>query len=350
METSSTSSTPPTPVHPGPNEEVRNLPDEIIPQSTLADLDLNPDLYGDSHTPTPIPETSKLFQAPRPNTVSPSHPRHSQHHEVSPAEQLHFQQQYNHENSRIPHVPSSTSIEDSETDMEEVDLYKFQQITLPFDEAFQLFKLDFESIEYQQAISHQQQSKFVNYIDDQLLQIQRKFIKSQSEENKTYSFVQLIQDLSEVINIIWVSICQKNALFGQMDYYIKILGDLEDYLEHYHDIFDQQFTPYNVKISISKLVAFFKFFQKLDLQLSVLIDGFTTNSTNQITKASNTELIRLYPIVSRLRILIISKVEDLRIKLNNNMTSTNRQDSQNLLNLFELEISRLFEGVLERSS
>ncbi|EGW31765.1 uncharacterized protein SPAPADRAFT_62360 [Spathaspora passalidarum NRRL Y-27907] len=340
-----TSSTPPTPVHPGPNEEVRTLPDETIPQSTLADIDLNPDLYDDSQTPTPSVDISKPVPSSS-NAVGPSPSAHPHHHEVTPTQQLH---QHQHQNSHIPHVSSTTSMDDSETDMEEVDLFKFQQITLPFDEAYQLFKLDFESIEQHEPISHQQQSKFVNYIDEQLLQIQRKFIKSQAETNETYSFGQLIQELTDVINIIWVSVCQKNTLFGQMDYYIKILGDLEDYLEHYRNIFDSDLTQYNVKIDVSKMVAFFKFFQKLDLQLSLLMDGFTAN-TNQTTKASNTELIRLYPIISRLRILIISRVENLRTKLNKNVTSTNRQDSQNLLNLFELEISRLFEGILERSS
>lgn len=327
-------STPPTPIHPAPNEEVRNFPNEKIPDSTLADIDLNPDLYDeddddqdmDNDTPTNNQSNDEL-PVNNTNGIAPRNPL-------------------------LDTLKQSEMVDDSESEMEEVDLYKFQQITLPFQEAYELFTIEFNSIE-PSPISQQQQSKFVNYIDDHLLRIQRKFIKSQTEDTPTYSFIQLINELSEVINIIWVSISKKNPLFGQMDYYIKILGDIEDYLSHYKRLFNDEFTVDSVKIDLTKLVTFFKFFQKVDLQISMLIDGYDTNSKT-ITKANSTQLIRLYPIITRLRILIIEKMEDLRFRLNNARVQThNKQvsnDSQNLLNLFEVEISRLFEGILDRAS
>ncbi|KAG7665746.1 uncharacterized protein J8A68_000766 [[Candida] subhashii] len=342
-------STPPTPIHPAPNEEVRDLPSEKIPDSTLADIDLNPDLYSEEEEDNDNIEIDQQ-EVEDENIAIDSHTQQQQPdfqtHEQKNGYPIHLN------NSRLNRLRQPDLVEESESEMEDVDLYKFQQITLPFEEAFQLFQIDFNSIEYS-PISQQQQSKLINYIDEHLLQIQRNFIKSQVENIQTYSFIQLIKDLSELISIIWISISKKNTLFGQMDYYIKILGDLEDQLNHYQHIFNANFSIDSIRIDLNKLVTFFKFFQKIDLQLSLIIDGYETN-TNTITKASNTELIRLYPIISRLRILIISRIEDLRIKLNKvRNETTNKQiisDSQNLLNLFEVEISRLFEGVLDRAS
>ena len=78
----------------------------------------------------------------------------------------------------------------------------------------------------QSQITSAQQSKLINYIDETLLQIQRKFIKQQTELEINYSLIQLLQELSTVISVIWVSIQQKLVLYGQIEYYIKILGDL----------------------------------------------------------------------------------------------------------------------------
>lgn len=63
-----------------------------------------------------------------------------------------------------------------------------------------------------------------------------------------------------------------------------------------------------------------------------------------------TELTRLLPIVTRLRIAIISKIDGLRMRLKKNQENNNDNDAtSNILTIFELEISRLFEGILERS-
>ena len=62
-----------------------------------------------------------------------------------------------------------------------------------------------------------------------------------------------------------------------------------------------------------------------------------------------TELTRLLPIVTRLRIAIISKIDGLRMRLKNQENNNDNDATSNILTIFELEISRLFEGILERS-
>lgn len=89
--------------------------------------------------------------------------------------------------------------------------------------------------------------------------------------------------------------------------------------------------------------------------MSFLIDGYNIvlNNGNQQTKLIKmnvTELTRLLPIVTRLRIAIISKIDGLRMRLKKNQENNNDNDAtSNILTIFELEISRLFEGILERS-
>ncbi|KAL6452997.1 hypothetical protein SBY92_000342 [Candida maltosa Xu316] len=294
-------SSPPTPIHPAPNEEVTN---ELPSGVTLSDanIDLNPDLYDDDvdvneDEANQKPVTNGDIAQPR----------------------LPIVQQLQQEDELVVTTDS---------DLEDVDINQLQQITLPFNESYQLLKINFDNAG-QDVISPAQQSKLINYIDEQLLQIQRKFIKQQTESVVMYSLIDLIQDLTNIINLIWVSIEQKSGIYGQIEYYIKILGDLEDYLGNYATLFNESWSSHGkLRLDMQNLVIFFKFWQKLDLHLSFLIDGFTING--RIMKMNGTETTRLLPIVSRLRILIISKIDMIRSKL-------------------KLEISRIFEGVLERT-
>lgn len=74
------------------------------------------------------------------------------------------------------------------------------------------------------------------------------------------------------------------------------------------------------------------------------------NQQTKLIKMNVTELTRLLPIVTRLRIAIISKIDGLRMRLKKNQENNNDNDAtSNILTIFELEISRLFEGILERS-
>ncbi|ABN65146.2 predicted protein [Scheffersomyces stipitis CBS 6054] len=329
--------TPPTPVHPAANEEVASLPTGELPQTTLADIDLNPDLY-DSDYPdstTSLPTVASAAAIGQDSaTAAPTSISNTS------------------TGNRWPSRATVSMQEmDSETSFQDVDL-ELKQFTFPFDEGYAILRSDFDAAPVIAAISNQQQSKLVNYIDENLLQIQRKFIRNQTEVIEFYSFSNLLAELEAIVNLLWTSIHKKNELFGQVEYYIKLLGDLEDYLSHYESIFDDHIDERNVKIDNVKLLYFFTFFQKIDLQLSVVIDGYVASS-GKPQKANSTQLIRIIPIVSRLRVLIVSKLEPIRIKLNRLLEKPpNRHiqsDAQKLLNLLELEVSRLFEGILDRS-
>ncbi|KAK6465805.1 hypothetical protein DFJ63DRAFT_33125 [Scheffersomyces coipomensis] len=315
-------SIPPTPIHPGPNEEVHELPPGRLPDSLLADIDLDDDEDDDDDkddivvTDPPIQALSKLT-----NRLSDS----------------------------LMNIDSV----DSEVSLEEIDLKEMIQITLPFDEAYELLQTSLKEVE-PIFLTEQQQSKLINYIDENLLKIQRKFIKHISDTSEVYTLQELLDELLTIVNLIFTPIEKKNPLFGQGEYYIKILGDVEDYLNHYHTLFDEHIDSIIQRFDNNRLIQFFIFFQKLDLQISLLMDGYTDiNSRNQ--KMNSTQLVRLIPIISRLRILIIYKVDQVRLKLTNlyenQSTSTStKQESKRLLHLLELEIGRLFEGILERSS
>lgn len=332
-------SSPPTPIHPAPNEELTNG----VPTNTLladSNIDLNPDLYEEEEMD--IEETkSNIVDEISPENLTSNDPA--------------LQPQSG--NASNDDINGATTNADS--DLEDVEINQLHQITLPFNESYQLLKQEFQNTLTnlgQSQITSAQQSKLINYIDETLLQIQRKFIKQQTELEINYSLIQLLQELATVISVIWVSIQQKLVLYGQIEYYIKILGDLEDYVNNYKTLFNETWSKNNnLHINMQNLVIFFKFWQKIDLQLSFLIDGYNIvlNNGNQQTKLIKmnvTELTRLLPIVTRLRIAIISKIDGLRMRLKKNQENNNDNDAtSNILTIFELEISRLFEGILERS-
>lgn len=332
-------SSPPTPIHPAPNEELTNG----VPTNTLladSNIDLNPDLYEEEEMD--IEEaTSNIVDEISPENLTSNDPA--------------LQPQSG--NASNDDINGATTNADS--DLEDVEINQLHQITLPFNESYQLLKQEFQNTLTnlgQSQITSAQQSKLINYIDETLLQIQRKFIKQQTELEINYSLIQLLQELSTVISVIWVSIQQKLVLYGQIEYYIKILGDLEDYVNNFKTLFNETWSKNNnLHINMQNLVIFFKFWQKIDLQLSFLIDGYNIvlNNGNQQTKLIKmnvTELTRLLPIVTRLRIAIISKIDGLRMRLKKNQENNNDNDAtSNILTIFELEISRLFEGILERS-
>lgn len=332
-------SSPPTPIHPAPNEELTNG----VPTNTLladSNIDLNPDLYEEEEMDIEEAKSNIVDEIPPENLTS-----------NDPALQPQTGNAFN------DNINDATTNADS--DLEDVEINQLHQITLPFNESYQLLQQEFQNTLTnlgQSQITSAQQSKLINYIDETLLQIQRKFIKQQTELEINYSLIQLLQELSTVISVIWVSIQQKLVLYGQIEYYIKILGDLEGYVNNYKTFFNETWSKNNnLHINMQNLVIFFKFWQKIDLQLSFLIDGYNIvlNNGNQQTKLIKmnvTELTRLLPIVTRLRIAIISKIDGLRMRLKKNQENNNDNDAtSNILTIFELEISRLFEGILERS-
>lgn len=228
---------------------------------------------------------------------------------------------------RIPiQTPVSNEPESTEPESQ-VELW-----TLSFDDAFELQQIQFGK-RSAETLSLAQQSRFVSFLDEQLLQIQRHFIKQQAGE-QNYPLHQLLKDVERVLDLVWVLVNPSNSLYGQEEYFVKICGDLEDWIVHY------DLTPNKNEMTVNEAfyLYFFTFFQTLDTRLSFLIDGFTARDKAQ--KMSPTQFVRLAPIVSRLRFQIITRLDPVRAYL--------EQTGLPLLNKLDVEIGRLFEGVLER--
>lgn len=282
-------SSPPTPPHVAPDEEV------TLPSAPFAGtFDLNPDL--DDETPEMTPQVT------------------------------------------VPIVEAQgNDLDESDLDdlMDDVD-ERIVLWTQPFDVAYDNLKNDLLKAQAQ-TISNGQQSKLVNYLDAELLQIQRKFVKNQAEIRQEYSLDQLLTDLGNVVDLLWYLLASSPS-FGQDEYFVKIMGDLDDWVSYY------ALPAFGVE-RVPELERLFTFFQKLDTRLSALFDGIPTGESK--LQLTSTEVVRLMPIVSRLRFAVVSKLDLTRAALTRSKELGN-QASGELLNILDLEIGRLFEGLLER--
>ena len=156
-------SSPPTPIHPAPNEELTNG----VPTNTLladSNIDLNPDLYEEEEMDIEEAKSNIVDEIPPENLTS-----------NDPALQPQTGNAFN------DNINDATTNADS--DLEDGN----QPITpnhITFNESYQLLKQEFQNTLTnlgQSQITSAQQSKLINYIDETLLQIQRKFIKQQTE-------------------------------------------------------------------------------------------------------------------------------------------------------------------------
>lgn len=284
---------PKTPIHVAPDVEV-SLPNEPFQSN---DLELNPDLdEEDEDTPSTSLQT----------------------------------QLTNHNNDK-----------DENEDIDGDTDYDVALWTLPFDLAYELLLKQFSDHADQPVVTESQQSKFINYIDGEILQVQRRFIKNQAETSEIYPLAQLLQDVAKILDLIWYLINSKNKLYGQDEYFIKITGDLEDWMAYY--LLGIEGPGQKAE---SDLFKFFNFFKSLDTRLCFLIDGYHVGLS--LTKMSLTEVVRLVPIISRLRFEIVSKFDQLRAKLTH-QKSLGNLEADALLNKLDVEIGRLFEGILERT-
>lgn len=286
--------TPTTPIHVAPDVEA-TLPDEPFQDN---DLELNPDLDED------IDESEDSNLA-------------------------------NHTSTAPERKSASQDLPDDNSSFQ-VELW-----TLPFDDAYQNLRKHSTNDNSQPAVTESQQSKFINYVDGELLQLQRRFIKNQTETVEIYLLAQLLQDLAKILDLLWYLINTSNRLYGQDEYFIKITGDLEDWMAYY--LLDIKGADQKAE---GELFQFFSFFQSLDTRLSFLIDGYHAGLA--LTKMSATEVVRLVPIISRLRFEIVSKFDLLRAKLTHQKALGNLE-ADVFLNKLDVEIGRLFEGVLERT-
>lgn len=232
---------------------------------------------------------------------------------------------------------------DDEEDLVDVDTdYRIDLWTLPFDDAYEQLRAKFKESTGKEAVSESQQSKFINYIDNELLQVQRKFIKNQADEGEAYPLGNLLGDIRKVLDLIWYLIDKNSKLYGQDEYFIRITGDLEDWVAYYDFGLGSEPSPQ----AESELFRLFNFFQSLDTRLSFLLDGFSSGKAH--IKLSSTEKVRLVPIISRLRFEIVSKLDLFRLRLTN-LKTTGNSAATPLLNKLDVEIGRLFEGVLDRT-
>lgn len=291
--------TPATPIHPDPDTEV-SLPDEGFP---VDELDLNPDLDEDEEeTPTIAPKQEAEIEHPEIKT------------DFSHLENYSYQ---------LPSEPN------------------FFLWTLPFHQAMDELVAKVGSRLNHEHLNMQQESKLVTFLDDKLLQVQRKFIKNQADTDEKYPLQELLNDIKSIVDLIWCLIDLNTPLFGQEEYFIRILGDLEDWIAYY----DIPMLEANNANTIETHKALFKFFQSLDTRVSFLIDGYYINNTHY--KLSATELVRLGPIVNRVRIEIINKMERSRAQLVRQSQNVD-SNSATYMNILEIEVGRLLEGIIER--
>ncbi|ODQ81761.1 hypothetical protein BABINDRAFT_160001 [Babjeviella inositovora NRRL Y-12698] len=168
------------------------------------------------------------------------------------------------------------------------------------------------------VLSTAQQSKFIYYLDNQLLLVQRKFIQ-QFNDPSAYNLPALILDLNRIVNLVWFSLnANTPKLFGQDEYLIKITGDLQEYLTKL------QITQHNIRLLLAFLVD-------LDEKLSYLVDGYIV-ATGETVTLTGTERVRLNGICLGLRVIVISAHQ------------------KNGIKGYREELGQLFTGVLDRTS
>ncbi|CCK70303.1 TFIIH complex subunit TFB6 KNAG_0E00350 [Huiozyma naganishii CBS 8797] len=194
-------------------------------------------------------------------------------------------------------------------------------------------------------LSMSQQSKFISYVDQRFMDIQRKFVQSRGLNNKTgyKSLDALLRDIKSLIDFIWYSIDNEpntdsllqldanenddnenegdggnsrrdhsSALhnhspnqssdsgFGQASYLIRIADDMLDYIEKFHiDATDH--------LTISKV---FKLFFIMDRIFVKLINGVTANNI----KLNKTDMIRFSGIAQRSRVKLPIYFEKLGVQ------------------------------------
>ncbi|CCH61699.1 hypothetical protein TBLA_0F01570 [Henningerozyma blattae CBS 6284] len=201
-------------------------------------------------------------------------------------------------------------------------------------------------------LSASQQSKFIVYCDDKLMDIQRKFVQSRglSVENGYSNLIPLFEDIKSLIDFIWYSIdglsntelllnetevdldnaevensnlptnSKISTYFGQTSYLLKISDDLIDYLEKF-DIKDLSSDEQNH--ILSKL---FKLLFILDKIFAKLIIGSIPGNS----KMSGTDIVRFCGIAERTRVRLPWYLE------------------QQGVHGYHYEVSRIYQNSLER--
>ncbi|KAK9322547.1 hypothetical protein V1517DRAFT_133368 [Lipomyces orientalis] len=169
-----------------------------------------------------------------------------------------------------------------------------------------------QSLAGNHTLSSAQQSKLINYLDEQLLHISRKFVRKLSDtgppDSAYHSIEPLLDDLTKLVDLIWYSVSSTSTPFIQSQYLLRIADDLNDCLP---------------SLPINSPEKVFLFLRKLDKIFHKLIVGDVPSHK----RMSNTEKTRLESIVERARVDIVAVMVPFRGH--------------------ELDITRVYEAVLE---
>lgn len=185
-------------------------------------------------------------------------------------------------------------------------------------------------------LSETQQTKLLQYFEDQLLHIQRRYVSRLSPPSGYKNFDELIKDINKLVDVIWYSILssepksihdvpylenlsstsststtvkyQSISLFGQTHHLLAIADQLVDYIEGY----SKQPAPQSTINIINKLDNIFK----------AILD----QDNNSIF--TETEKIRLESIAERTRIAVALAFEN--------------------VDGYEDDVGKVYENVLDR--
>lgn len=240
-------------------------------------------------------------------------------------------------------TPTKRSVPEDETIADDFDDYAPRvNISSPFSSQTTLSETQFHRSKEARRLSEAQQSRFISYVDAQILAIQRKYVQSRGlNVSNGYTGLQpLLSDLKSLIDFIWYSMTGRSKtdgllkkessdelvqnwsekLFGQNFYLLKIADDLIDFMERF-DLKGKSTEEQND--TLSKL---FKLLMILDKIFSKMID-----SNTQHHKAMNgTDMVRLMGIAERTRVKLPSYLE-----------------SQGIQG-YHYEVSKIYENSLER--
>ncbi|CAI4052373.1 hypothetical protein SKDZ_15G4840 [Saccharomyces kudriavzevii ZP591] len=309
-------SEPNTPLHAQPNEQLdlNNLND--LDEKDIDDLNLDPNSDIEATADFDVVANSNINDTVWQCTSNKKRKYHTPE----------FNDVYSKANNAINDVTMLDDVDDFQPRI---------NVSSPFSSTTKLNELlpnDHGGISHPRRLSMSQQSKFISYVDDQLLQIQRKFVQSRglNIKNGYASLTPLLKDLKTLVDFIWYSIAhvpnsdyllqseqksrspdtrssdnlsEYSSYFGQGSYLIKIADDLIDYVE--------KFTFKNMEDSKTNdtLSKLFKLFFILDKIFVILIDNSSskqasaTASTNRkLAGLNGTDIVRLKGIAERTRV------------------------------------------------
>ncbi|KAK5782009.1 TFIIH complex subunit TFB6 PWA37_002347 [Arxiozyma heterogenica] len=320
---------PKTPLHAKANEQLNLDNVNELDEKEIEDLDLNP-TFDESLPPSTVPSRINLDNMNEPMPACLRMKR-----SINDAEDVTIAG----ENEYSLNTTSSPMFDNVE------DFKPSINVTSPFSSST-LLQNKSSSVTTQRGrrLSMTQQSKFVSYVDQRFMDIQRKFVQSRglNNENGYKKLSELLKDIKSLLDFIWYSIDNtsstdfllqemgdatndSNSLvsddainldlmndpnnkplknksifdFGQSSYVIKIADDVIDYIEKFEIEVEDNDT-------ISKL---FKLFFILDKIFAKLITGSNNNSI----KLNRTDIVRFVGIAERSRVRLPLFFEHLNI-------------------------------------